>query len=174
MWPIPPQTHRGYVNWALNVRKLSPATVRMYISVACRDPVLGRPLYMSDQDLAAMRAKFPFLEAFTDMFIRTTPPESLLKMEATTIKMRDSERGRDADNKLAANRSALAITTKTVPAGPDNRWSHLHEGRFLPGAGCSAAKIWLRAREILGLTGAPPSHGELRYGGGWPGQFCHG
>jgi hypothetical protein len=41
---------------------------------------------MSDQDLAAMRAKFPFLEAFTDTFIRTTPPESLLKMEATTIK----------------------------------------------------------------------------------------
>jgi hypothetical protein len=26
----------------------------------------------------------------------------------------------------------------------------------LPGAGCSAAKTWLRAREVLGLTGAPP------------------
>jgi hypothetical protein len=125
-------------------------------AVACRDPGLARPLYMSDQDLVAMRAKFPFLEAFTDMFIRTTPPESLLKMEATTIKMRDSERGRDADDKLAANRSALATTTKSVPAGQDNRWSLLHEGRFLPGAGCSADKIWLRAREILGLTGAPP------------------
>jgi hypothetical protein len=125
-------------------------------AVACRDPGMTRPLYMSDQDLATMRAKFPFLEAFTDMFIRTTPPESLLKMEATTIKMRDSEQGRDADNKLAANRSALATTTKSVPAGQDNRWSLLHEGRFLPDAGCSAAKIWLRARDILGLTGAPP------------------
>jgi hypothetical protein len=111
---------------------------------------------MSDQDLAAMRAKFPFLEAFTDTFIRTTPPESLLKMEATTIKMRDSERGRDAEDKLAANRAALAATSKAIPAGTDNRWSVLHEGRFLPGAGCSAAKIWLKAREVLGLTGAPP------------------
>ncbi len=70
--------------------------------------------------------------------------------------MRDSERGRDAEDKLAANRAALASTSKTVQAGTDNRWSILHEGRFLPGAGCSAAKIWLKAREVLGLPGAPP------------------
>jgi hypothetical protein len=124
--------------------------------MVCRDPGIGRTLFMSDQDLAAMRAKFPFLDSFSDTFIRTTPPESLLKMEATTIKMRESERSRDADDKLAANRAALASTTRMVAAGPDNRWSSLHEGCFLPGAGCSAAKIWLRAREILGLSGAPP------------------
>jgi hypothetical protein len=111
---------------------------------------------MSDQDLAAMRAKFPFLDAFTDNFIRTTPPESLLKMEATTIKMRESERSRDADDKLAANRAALPTSTRAVAAGVDNRWSSLHEGRFLAGAGCSAAKLWLRAREVVGLNGAPP------------------
>jgi hypothetical protein len=121
-----------------------------------RDPALGRSLYMSDQDLAAMRAKFPFLAAFTDNFIRSTPPESLLKMEATSIKIRESERSRDADDKLASNRAALSSTSKLVDAGPDNRWTILHEGRFLPGAGCSAAKLWLRAREVLGLTGAPP------------------
>ncbi len=121
-----------------------------------RDPALVRSLYMSDQDLAAMRAKFPFLEAFSDNFIRSTLPESLLKMEATSIKIRESERSRDADNKLAANRAALSSSTKLIEAGPDNRWTILHEGRFLPGAGCSAAKLWLRAREVLGLTGAPP------------------
>ncbi len=69
-----------------------------------RDLSLGRPLFMSDQDLAAMRAKLPFLDGFTDTFIRTALQESLLKMEATTIKMRESERSRDADDKLAANR----------------------------------------------------------------------
>ncbi len=58
-------------------------------------------------NLAAMRAKFPFLDAFTDTFIHTTPSESLLKMEATTIKMRESDRSHDADYKLAANRAAL-------------------------------------------------------------------
>jgi hypothetical protein len=31
-WPIPSTILRSYVNWALNVKKLSPATVRMYIS----------------------------------------------------------------------------------------------------------------------------------------------
>jgi hypothetical protein len=32
VWPIPSHTLRSYVTWALNVRRLSPATVRMYIS----------------------------------------------------------------------------------------------------------------------------------------------
>jgi hypothetical protein len=122
----------------------------------CNDPGSKRVLYMSDQDMLAMRAKFPFLREFSDNFIRSTPPESLLKMEATTIKMRESERSRDADDKLAANRAALSLTAKTVQQGTDDRWSVLHEGRFLPGAGCSAAKLWLRAREVIGLTGAPP------------------
>jgi hypothetical protein len=58
----------------------------------CNDPGSKRVLYMSDQDMLAMRAKFPFLREFSDNFIRSTPPESLLKMEATTIKMQESER----------------------------------------------------------------------------------
>lgn len=122
-----------------------------------QDPGRGRSSWiMSDQDLAAMRAKFPFLSCFSDNFIRSTPPESLLKMESTTIKMRESERNRDADDKLAANRAALCTTSKLISAGQDDRWSRLHEGRFLPGAGCSAAKLWLRARDIIGLSGGPP------------------
>jgi hypothetical protein len=103
-----------------------------------------------------MRAKFPFLDAFSDTFVRTTPPDSLLKMEVTTIKMRDSERSRDADDKLAANIAALSTTSKAVGAGFDDRWATLHEGRFLPGAGCSAAKLWLKARKVISLNGAPP------------------
>jgi hypothetical protein len=103
-----------------------------------------------------MRAKFPFLDAFSDNFVRSTPPDSLLKMEATTIKMRDSERSRDADDKLAANRAALSTSPRSIGAGIDDRWATLHEGRFLPGAGCSAAKLWLKAREVIGLNGAPP------------------
>ncbi len=123
---------------------------------AYHDPSLGHSCYLSDQDLAAMRAKFPFLEAFSDTFVRTTPPDSLLKMEATPIKMRESERSRDMDDRLAANRAALSTSSKTVNAGSDDRWASLHEGHFLPGACCSAAKLWLKAREIIGLTGAPP------------------
>jgi hypothetical protein len=40
----------------------------------CRDPGSTRALYMSDQDMVAMRAKFPFLREFSDNFIRSTPP----------------------------------------------------------------------------------------------------
>ena len=77
-------------------------------------------------------------------------------MESTSIKLREIERSRDADDKLAANRATLGTSPKSIPAGLDDRWSTLHEGRFLPGAGCSAAKLWLKARDLLGLAGAPP------------------
>jgi hypothetical protein len=33
---------------------------------------------------------------------------------------------------------------------------HLHEARFLPGAVCSTAKLWLAARKLIGLNGADP------------------
>ncbi len=61
-----------------------------------------------------MRAKFPFLDTFSDMFVCTTPPDSLLKM-------RESERSRDADNKLSADRAALSTTSKAVGAGTYDR-----------------------------------------------------
>ncbi len=94
----------------------------------CRDPDFTRVLNMSDQDLAVMQAKFPFLCEFSDTFIKSTPPESLLKMEAPSIKMRESERSRDADHKLAANRAALSLSAKSIKQGMDDRWSILHEG----------------------------------------------
>jgi hypothetical protein len=43
-----------------------------------------------------------------------------------------------------------------VPEGQDNRLSILHPGRFLGGAGCSAAKLWLAAKEVMGSTVPPP------------------
>jgi hypothetical protein len=43
-----------------------------------------------------------------------------------------------------------------VKAGQDDRWARLHEARFLAGAGCSATKLWLSARELIGLNGQPP------------------
>jgi hypothetical protein len=82
--------------------------------------------------------------------------ETLLKIETTSIKIREMDRVRDADDKLSSNKMALASTTIDVKAGPDNRWTVLHPARFLPGAACSAAKLWLAAREAIGLTGPPP------------------
>jgi hypothetical protein len=82
--------------------------------------------------------------------------ETLLKIETTSIKIREMERVRDADDRLASNKMALSTTSTQVKSGPDNRWTILHPARFLPGAACSAAKLWLAAREVIGLTGPPP------------------
>jgi hypothetical protein len=111
---------------------------------------------MADSDLVALRMKMPFLKDFSDAFIRSTKPECLLKMEATSMKMKELEFKKDAEEKLANNRAALGTNPTPVKDGVDDRWLLLHPARFLPGAGCSAAKLWLAARESIGLTGAPP------------------
>jgi hypothetical protein len=111
---------------------------------------------MTDSDLASLRKKFPFLADFSDQFVRSRPMESLLKIETTSMKIREMERTRDTDEKLSANKLALAQNVTNVKAGPDNRWTTLHPARFLPGAACSAAKQWLAAREAIGLAGHPP------------------
>jgi hypothetical protein len=83
----------------------------------------GQPLdpaatlnYCTDSDIAAMKEKFPFLQGFSDTFLRANKPESLLKMEATSLKMKEMERSKDAEEKLAANRAASAH-----PGSPSRR-----------------------------------------------------
>jgi hypothetical protein len=44
----------------------------------------------------------------------------------------------------------------SVDMGLDDRTNNLHDGRFLPGENCSAAKLWLAARSRIPLHGAPP------------------
>jgi hypothetical protein len=41
-------------------------------------------------------------------------------------------------------------------AGVDNRWDQIHPARFLPGAACSAAQLWLLARESMGNSPQTP------------------
>jgi hypothetical protein len=109
---------------------------------------------VSNSDLATLRAKFPFLKDFSDEFIRANKPESLIKLETANVKLKEAERAKDADDRLAHNRANIG--TICVDMGIDDRTSHLHDGRFLPGANCSAAKLWLAARDRTPLNGAPP------------------
>ncbi len=95
---------------------------------------------MSDSDLACLRRKFPCLADFSDQFVRSRPTETLLKIETTSLKIREMDRVRDANDKLSANKMALATNITNVEAGPDNRWTTLHPARYLPGAACTAAK----------------------------------
>jgi hypothetical protein len=111
---------------------------------------------MTDADIKILRSKHLFLSEFSDNFIRMTPVGDLMKIESTALKAREVERAKDADDRLALNKTALASTVVSVPAGSDNRWTILHQGRFLGGACCSAAKLWLTAREYMGSSHAAP------------------
>jgi hypothetical protein len=117
---------------------------------------VARGRVISDEDICSLRRKHAFLIDFSDDFIRGTPIGDLMKIESTAMKLKEMEKGKDADDRLAANKAALATTFTSVAAGRDNRWSELHEGRFLGGAGCSAVRLWLTARDKLGLVGHPP------------------
>ena len=111
---------------------------------------------MSMDDIASLRKRHAFLADFSDNFIRNTAIGDLMKIETTAIKLKEVEKSKDAADRLALNKSALTSTIITVPEARDNRWNLLHPARFLGGAGCSATRLWLAARENLGLTGHPP------------------
>jgi len=111
---------------------------------------------MSDEDIASLRRRHTFLQDFSDSFIRGTPVGDLMKIETTALKMKEMEKAKDALDRLAANKTALSSTFTVVTEGRDNRWNVLHPARFLGGAGCSATKLWLAAREVLGLQSLAP------------------
>ena len=131
---------------------------------SCPDPGSRRGNLMSDEDIASLKRRHLFLEDFSDNFIRSTPVGDLMKIETTAIKLKEVEKSKDTSDRLAANKTALASTFTRVEEGRDNRWSEIHPARFLPGASCSATKLWLKAREHLGLSSWPAD------GGSWPGR----
>ena len=115
-----------------------------------------QPTTISDADIRALKTKFSFLADYSNEFIRHATPECLVKLESTNLKMREAERVRDVDERLAQNRVAASTHPKEIGPGLDDRCSMLHDARFLPGAVCSTVKLWLAARQVLGLTGADP------------------
>jgi hypothetical protein len=74
---------------------------------------------LTDSDLAALRDKFPFLKEFSDGFIRANKPDCLMRMETANMKLREAERTKDADDKLAHNRMNIGVIS--VDMGVDDR-----------------------------------------------------
>jgi hypothetical protein len=103
------------------------------------------------QDLATLKLRFPRLKEFSDEFLRARTMEELLKIESTSMKLKDAERRGDVEDKLSTNKQNLEANAIWVERGRDNRWSTLHSARFLAGAACSTKKLWLGARAAMGL-----------------------
>jgi hypothetical protein len=83
----------------------------------CEPP--GSRSAVTDSDLAALRAKFPFLKEFSEGFIKANKPDCLMRMETANMKLREAERTKDADDKLAHNRMNIGVIS--VDMGLDDR-----------------------------------------------------
>lgn len=108
---------------------------------------------MENLGLENLKRKFPFLREYSDAFIQATGVDVLIKAETASMKMKDFDRSRKAEEKLLNNRESMANVQYNVEAGKDNRLDLLHDARFLPGAACSAGKLWLQARKVIGAKG---------------------
>jgi hypothetical protein len=121
----------------------------------CPDPGQSNT-FASDADLRSLKDDYPSLCKYSDDFLRCTPLDTLLKLTSTKMKISEMEKNRAVEDKLTHNRTMLTKTKTTIQEGEDNRIDEIHPARFLPGAACSAGKMWLKAREVLGPDGTIP------------------
>jgi hypothetical protein len=119
------------------------------------DPSSSDQSRISDEDLRVMREKFPMLNDFTEQFLRSRTLDELLRLESTSLRIRDAERAKESEERLAQNKAALPTKFYEVKAGRDNRWSEIHPARFLPGMACTATKQFQLARDVIGLSSPP-------------------
>ncbi len=52
------------------------------------DPGYPVAAAITDSDIAALKAKFPFLREFSDSFIKANKPDCLMRMETTNMKLK--------------------------------------------------------------------------------------
>ena len=122
---------------------------------SCQDPAFQRMPNLG-MGLDTLKRKFEFLAEYSDEFINATGVDVLIKAETASRKLQKFDKERKAEDKLFSNRENITATPTMVPSGSDNRLDILHPARFLPGATCSAAKMWLEARKLISGTGPQP------------------
>jgi len=111
---------------------------------------------VSSTVMEGLKKRHPFLREYSDEELSKYSMETVLKLEATSIKLKNLEKSRSIEEKLAANRDALHETEIQVKEGVDNRMTKIHDARYLPGMTCSSAKMWEGGRRVIGNNGHPP------------------
>ncbi len=103
------------------------------------DPGADQPA-TTDQD--CIKNKFSFLAEYTDEFISKNGLDTIIKLESTALRLKEAEKGRATEEKLALNRDELAATTIRVMASSLGRYVFGSEISYnkapprLPGLGC--------------------------------------
>ena len=120
------------------------------------DPGAAQLSKISPEDLAVLKERFPMLCDFSDQVLQSRTTDELLRIESTRIRIKDAERSRETEDRLASNKAGLLTKFYEVKAGRDNRCAELHPARYLPGAACSAVRQYITARDVLGLSAPPP------------------
>ena len=119
----------------------------------CADPA-DTSMQSWGRGLERLKQQFPFLAEYSDEFIKDTGVDVLIKAETAARKLQKWDKDKKAEDKLYSNRETLPFFK--IQEGKDNRFDTLHMARILPGATCTAAKLWLHAREVMGNEGHPP------------------
>jgi hypothetical protein len=105
---------------------MQPSGSRQYSQqhqISSAEPGSSSSSKISAEDLKVMREKFPQLNDFSEQFLQSRTLEELLRIESTSLRIRDSEKARETEERLAQNKAGLASKFYDVPAGRDNRWS---------------------------------------------------
>ena len=76
---------------------------------------------ISPEDLAVIKEQFPNLCKFSDDFLRFRTVDELLRIESTSIRIKDAERSRETEDRLATNKAGLLSKFYAVIEGRDNR-----------------------------------------------------
>ena len=90
---------------------------RAHIAAPVRDPGLEHAGRISPQDLLVLKERFPMLCQFSDEFLQSRSMDELLRIESTSLRVKDAERTRENEDKLSQNKLGLDTKFYEVQAG---------------------------------------------------------
>jgi hypothetical protein len=69
-----------------------------------QDPAVSK---ISPKDLAVLKDRCPHLAEFSDDFLQQRTIDELLRIESTSLRIKDAERARETEDRLSSNKAAI-------------------------------------------------------------------
>jgi hypothetical protein len=96
----------------------------------------------------------PHLQGISEVVLRRLPLMAMFHLNAALAKDKKHAGKLSINAGLAKNSEDLVLNPARINSGLDDRKNTLHEARFLGGASCSNAALWIQGRAVLGAQGA--------------------